>query len=321
MDLPIVGKEVRGDGKVEIQAKLTNFDVEEGFPAKEIGVYALDPDTGEEILYAYRNAGDEYNFIPAKTGIVQEDTTFCYRVEIQDAAQVTAIIDFEFAYASQADLAEHVESAEPHPNSPTHYADTDKADYFWATAGDNHLHKVKVEDAKKILCEDVLEFVERQKEVQADLENYRAFQKNGVQVGYIIEDLRDDTANKVTSCIKGSANIGYKGAELQVGAEYLLTDGAAYEFVQVESLSSGSGFQGAKLTNAVSQDYNLDRLELRRSTLTSGDVRTLRYFGENFTGLEAGRQREIILPISPERLEDYELEGDWLLTADGFFSL
>jgi len=37
MDLPIVGKEVRGDGKVEIQAKLTNFDVEEGFPEMHKG--------------------------------------------------------------------------------------------------------------------------------------------------------------------------------------------------------------------------------------------------------------------------------------------
>lgn len=104
MDLPIVGKTLDGDGTVTIVALCSNFQLEKGFAAKEIGVFATDQESGNEILYAYRNAGDEYNFIPAKTGVVTKSTRYAYKIEIGDAENVTFNINFGFAYVSQEDF-------------------------------------------------------------------------------------------------------------------------------------------------------------------------------------------------------------------------
>lgn len=104
MDLPIVGKKLDGGGTVTIVALCSNFQLEKGFAAKEIGVFATDQKSGNEILYAYRNAGDEYNFIPAKTGVVTKSTRYAYKIEIGDAENVTFNINFSFAYVSQEEF-------------------------------------------------------------------------------------------------------------------------------------------------------------------------------------------------------------------------
>ena len=58
MSLPIVSKRVTGDGTMIMNTKLNNKDLLTGFIARETGIFAEDPDTHEEILYAYRNTGD-----------------------------------------------------------------------------------------------------------------------------------------------------------------------------------------------------------------------------------------------------------------------
>ena len=104
LDMPIVGKEINGDGCAIIKTQLCNAQVTTGFAAKEIGIYALEPDSGTEVLYAYRNCGDEYSFIPGNTGPVQINVTKAYMVEIRDAENVTFNIDWDFAYVSQKEF-------------------------------------------------------------------------------------------------------------------------------------------------------------------------------------------------------------------------
>ena len=101
MDLPIVDKQINGDGAAIIVALCSNAELEKGFRAKEIGVFATDQETGEPILYAYRNAGDEYNFIPAKSGVVTKNMRYAYMIEIGDAENVTFDINFSFVYVGK----------------------------------------------------------------------------------------------------------------------------------------------------------------------------------------------------------------------------
>ncbi|MCV6588213.1 MAG: hypothetical protein OIF57_04170 [Marinobacterium sp.] len=60
--------EARDDGTGLIRFYLSNAELARGYPFKEIGVYALDPDTGEELLIDYTNAGSHYDTIPAGGG-------------------------------------------------------------------------------------------------------------------------------------------------------------------------------------------------------------------------------------------------------------
>lgn len=99
LDLPIVDKIDEGDGTVTIVSQLTNYQIAKGFRAKEHGIFAIDPLTGKEVLYAYRNAGEEYSFVPAALGPVHGNIRHAYTVEIGDAKNVTFNINFAFAYA------------------------------------------------------------------------------------------------------------------------------------------------------------------------------------------------------------------------------
>lgn len=319
LDLPIVGSTVLGDGTVEIQAKLHNFDVEEGFPAKEIGIYALHPDTGEEWLYAYRNAGDEYNFIPAHTGVVQKDSTFCYRVEIQDAANVTCVYDFSFAYASQADLSEHIASTSPHPNTPTHYSDVATTKHFWATDDDNHLHKISVDNAKAVLLPEVMDFVEKQKAAQADIENYRAFLRQGLSVGFIADNPLDRAVVEVTSCAKNSAAVSFSGDGLKVGCDYVISDGTNCELVSVLAVGFGSDFYRAQLAEPLSFDYH--NACLYRFYPADTCAKRLVWQDKLFQGIQAGDSHTDFVITKPDTCLNFDLQGDWLFTQDGFFTL
>ena len=103
LDMPIVGKEINNDGVVLIKTQVINANLQQGFRAKEHGIFALDPDTGNEVLYAYCNVGDEYSFIPGGGGRIHINATKAYLIEISDCENITFNIDWDFAYVSQAE--------------------------------------------------------------------------------------------------------------------------------------------------------------------------------------------------------------------------
>lgn len=53
MSVPIVGYELRNNGDIAVTVRLKNETVTNEFTMREIGLFARDPDTGAEILYAY----------------------------------------------------------------------------------------------------------------------------------------------------------------------------------------------------------------------------------------------------------------------------
>ena len=67
MDLPITSLAVIGTGTARMTVVLQNAEIDPGFFAREMGVYATDPDAGE-ILYAVANAGASCDYIPAGGG-------------------------------------------------------------------------------------------------------------------------------------------------------------------------------------------------------------------------------------------------------------
>ena len=188
MDLPIVGKKIEGNGLVNILAQLNNYNLEKGFAAREIGVYARDPDSGEEILYAYCNEGDEYTFIPSKSGAHHKDTTMGFLVAIEDADNITFNIDYQFAHVTITDFQRHIESSHPHPNVPNVAAqaevpselatDTTVVNAFWVTGDDGELKKMTIDDVKRLITEDLEKRID---ESEPDYAN--------------IEDLKERTAN------------------------------------------------------------------------------------------------------------------------------
>ncbi len=285
IDLPIVDKVLEG-GMVKIIAALKNFTIEDGFPAKEIGVFALDPDTGAEKLYAYRNAGDEYNFIPGGGSVVKKDIQFGYWIEIQDAPNVTFNIDYSFAHVQTIDFDAHVNSETPHPNTPTHYDDVETTSNFWATDEDSDLHKISVDNVKKILLDEIEEKVSLETKKLSELQEFITakaelglLEPNILQIeNFNPPTLMDDTKIKITSCAKGGNLLSAKSLDgAKIGAEYFLTDGTNCEQVKIINIQISNSkilINNSQyvltLENNLVNSYNLEETFLLRSNISHG---------------------------------------------------
>jgi hypothetical protein len=104
---------------VALHYYFNNTEVGTAFSWTEIGIFASDPDGGDDILYAYAHyeiTNDEYpQYIPAAESAVFElsETVDIY---IGDSENVSAILAESAEYLTQATLDEHINSKEPHPN-------------------------------------------------------------------------------------------------------------------------------------------------------------------------------------------------------------
>ena len=61
------------NNKVTVGLTFDNSDLTEGFYFRELGLFAEDPDTQEEILYMYGNSGDTSDYIDANTSKAIEE--------------------------------------------------------------------------------------------------------------------------------------------------------------------------------------------------------------------------------------------------------
>ena len=115
MELPIKTTKVMKGGTMVMNCLLDNTNLADGFFAREIGIFATDPDTQEEVLYSYRNTGDYSDFVPAGKAepwnIIWEVITV-----VAQASNITVVIDGSVIYATLEDLNAHETAPSPHPN-------------------------------------------------------------------------------------------------------------------------------------------------------------------------------------------------------------
>lgn len=102
-----------GDAKkLIIGFDLTNEDVTQGFYLREIGIYANDPDTNDEVLVYYTNSGETADYIPAISTDTIMQKLMNAEIYISDVAEITATIDTSLVYATQSDI-ERVQNSVP----------------------------------------------------------------------------------------------------------------------------------------------------------------------------------------------------------------
>lgn len=93
-----------GDGTSILNVIATNKGVAAGFYTREIGTFAQDPDTGEEILYSYSNAGAQADFLPGAGGAVTWEGLFDLITVVGNAENVTAVIDDYITIALKSEV-------------------------------------------------------------------------------------------------------------------------------------------------------------------------------------------------------------------------
>lgn len=330
LTLPFAEVSCRGDGDVYIKALLSNAEVYDGFRAKEHGLYAQDPETGQEILYAYKNDGEEYNFIPNNVSPAHLHIYVTYVCEISDAENVTAEIDMSIAYVDTEDFHDHINATHPHPNAPSHYANVNEADCIWVTDHDNHLHKLSVNNFKLQLHEEAAsDEVDTEETLSEEELIARAKAELGLEANMlIVEDFKNpDTVDnfkiRVTSSAENGLLLGVETVDgLKTGTEYLISDGVNQELVKVISVLYNISGLHLRLSERLSYAYDWGSTYLFRTAYSGAERAALTWtpYG-GFAGTSANIARTITLLTSVDKADDFDIAGDGYLTEDGFFTL
>ena len=99
-----ITKSEKNNSKVTLGFVLDNKDITEGFYWREIGIFAEEPDTKEEILFMYANAGETADYIPAFSSNNMLEKYIDVDIYISDVENITATIDSSLTFASYKDL-------------------------------------------------------------------------------------------------------------------------------------------------------------------------------------------------------------------------
>lgn len=108
LDIPIQGFTNQGNGQVRLRYLVDNSGVavNQGFFAREVGIYAKIGESGTDELYAYTNGGNKVDWIPDKNTPLDAQI-FDVFVLIGNASNVTVVINNSATYATKLDLTEH----------------------------------------------------------------------------------------------------------------------------------------------------------------------------------------------------------------------
>ncbi|WP_370803398.1 gp53-like domain-containing protein [Dialister hominis] len=100
-------------GTCDVEAVMTNADLDKGFYLREIGLFATDPDVGE-ILYCVATAGDA-DYIQAKGGATVLSVAIHMTIAINSVDDVVTDVDIK-GLVTAADLKAHDASETAHEN-------------------------------------------------------------------------------------------------------------------------------------------------------------------------------------------------------------
>ena len=93
--------------QVTLETVVSNKVVNEGFYAREIGIYAKLGDNGQEVLYGYANAGDNCDYMPDKTQPIDE-LKLRITLIVGNVDNVTAVINSSIIFITLADCRREI---------------------------------------------------------------------------------------------------------------------------------------------------------------------------------------------------------------------
>ena len=107
MELPVVKKDDYQKEKIALTFNTSNTALEEGFVSRELGIFAK-LDDGAETLYAYSNAGNDYDYIPNKDTPTDENRLVVNLI-VSPSANINVLVDGSIVYAHMSDLEDRLQ--------------------------------------------------------------------------------------------------------------------------------------------------------------------------------------------------------------------
>ena len=106
MTLPIVSKDDSNPEKIVLTFDTSNSALEQGFVSREIGIFAK-LDNGSGTLYAYSNAGNNYDYIPSKD-TPSDENRLVVNLVVSSSANISVQIDKSIVYTHKSDVEEMI---------------------------------------------------------------------------------------------------------------------------------------------------------------------------------------------------------------------
>ena len=339
MELPIKTTKVMKGGTMVMNCLLDNNNLADGFFAREIGIFATDPDTQEEVLYSYRNTGDYSDFVPAGKAepwnIIWEVITV-----VAQASNITVVIDGSVIYATLEDLNAHEIAPNPHPNFLNIGQEVETATWIncgVSRAGDS-LDRMNIDNARKLILGDASSIPVLTSRVR-QLERENAALALKMEAENMMPDCNmllaenfggaiDDTNRtkiKVISAVSGDDSVDIESvSNLRIGDWLWVSDGLHSEYRQIKSTIKNGGVYRVILTSVLNETYVLDDTYIYFTTCDIGngvctgstDILSKKYTGETWSGSKKGGTAEsnVKLGTSLNNAEDFSVSGDIVFT-------
>ena len=106
MTLPIVKADDSNPEKIILTFNTSNTELAEGFVSRELGIFAK-LDGGAETLYAYSNAGNNYDYIPSKD-TPSDENRLVVNLVVSSSANISVQIDKSIVYTHKSDVEEMI---------------------------------------------------------------------------------------------------------------------------------------------------------------------------------------------------------------------
>ena len=124
MTIPITKANDSNPEKIVLILDASNESLEQGFVSREFGIFAK-LDDGAETLYAYSNAGSNYDYIPSKDTPTDENRIVVNLI-VSSSANIQITIDKSIVYAHISDVEEMINQrlrVAPTASAPTDMVD------------------------------------------------------------------------------------------------------------------------------------------------------------------------------------------------------
>ncbi len=110
LECPIQKVEITEDTQARVSFIFKNTDANNGFYFREIGLFAIDPDTKAKVLYAYTNAGTTAEYI--NNSIAEKiEKHISINVIVDNAQNVNITLDTNQIYVTEKEMREAIDEA------------------------------------------------------------------------------------------------------------------------------------------------------------------------------------------------------------------
>ena len=345
--LPIKSCDVTGKGTTTLVTQLINNDLEKGFFAREVGIFAKGED-GKEVLYAIRNTGNDSEYIPAGGGSECIDMIYEIVTVVDQCENVTAVINGEISYVSRVDFNQHKESVNPHPallKIGEEVKNFDVLNCDFKKAGDK-TNYISLSNVRRQILGDETSTIpvlqsrleQQEREMSNVLLKMEAENTLPDCNLYLAESFHDcdsiDRLNvKVKSCAAGDNSIDIESdTGIIVGSWYWISDGVHAEYLQVKSIIKNSGIYRIIAYDKLKETYRISTTYIYRTTARidtdmgtvygSGEIKGFNWKSSmTWRGTGANMPFVVDMETSVGKKDNFDISGNIILDKSNMIAL